>query len=205
MVRLGDADHVSIVLDGEKLEATTHALPLLHAFAHPRKIADVLADSAAGPEHWMDLSSTIVQLARAGVLHTPGLDAAPRGFAQPAMHIVMLDDEARTRGYIGALQKVIKHGDVVVDVGTGTGVLAVSAVRAGAARVHAIESSAIADAADRVFAANEMTDHITLALRALARDRSPDRGARDVGAHRLGLRSRDDLALHKLKRREGRF
>lgn len=163
IVRLGDADNVSIMRGEDSFEATPHALAVLHAFGHPRTVADVLAVAASGPQHWIELSSTVLQLAKAGVLRAPGeSDAAPQGFARPTIHVVMLDDEPRTLGYLHALSAVMKRGDVVVDIGTGTGVLATSAARAGAARVHAIESSAIADAAERVFEANGVSDRVSL-------------------------------------------
>ena len=162
-VKLGDADNVFVVCGEETLEATPHALALLHAFAHPRAVAEVLDGTATGPEHWIELSSTLLQLATAGLLRPPGDDgAAARGFARPAMHVVMLDDEPRTRGYLRALESMVRPGDVVVDIGTGTGVLATSAARAGAARVYAVESSAIADAAERVFAANGVEERVRI-------------------------------------------
>lgn len=162
-VRLGDADNVFVVCGEETLEATPHALAILHAFAHPRPVAEVLDGTATGPEHWIELSSTLLQLANAGVLRPPGEDGAPaRGFARPAMHVVMLDDEPRTRGYLRALESIVKRGDIVIDIGTGTGVLATSAARAGAARIYAIESSAIADAAERVFTANGVADRVSI-------------------------------------------
>lgn len=163
VIKLGDADDVRIMRGDQHLQSTPHALAILHAFAQPRAIGEVLASVASGQQHFVELSSTVLQLAAAGVLREPGLlESAPRGYATPTMHVVMLDDEPRTRGYIAALQAVVAHGDVVVDIGTGTGVLATTAARAGAARVHAIESSAIADAAQRVFAANAVADRVTL-------------------------------------------
>lgn len=163
VIRLGDADDVCIMRGEERFQSTPHALTILHAFAHPRAVAEVLASSASGPQHFIELSSTIMQLAAAGILRPPGLsDPTPRGFARPTIHVVMLDDEPRTRGYIRALEAVMKSGDVVVDIGTGTGVLATAAARAGAAHVHAIESSGIADAAERVFVANGVADRVTL-------------------------------------------
>ncbi len=41
-----------------------------------------------------------------------------------------------------------------LDIGTGSGVLAIAATRAGARRVYAVEASDIAEVAERVFAAN---------------------------------------------------
>jgi hypothetical protein len=49
-----------------------------------------------------------------------------------------------------------------VDIGTGTGVLAIAAAQAGAEHVYAIEASAIGEVAKAIFEANGLTDRITL-------------------------------------------
>jgi protein arginine N-methyltransferase 1 len=50
----------------------------------------------------------------------------------------------------------------VLDIGTGSGVLAIAAARAGARHVYAVEASDIADIAERVFAANGVQNRVTL-------------------------------------------
>lgn len=50
-----------------------------------------------------------------------------------------LFDHKRTKAFKAAIENTIKKGDVVVDMGTGSGVLAMFAVEAGAERVYAIE------------------------------------------------------------------
>ena len=74
----------------------------------------------------------------------------------------MLHDDRRTGDYLAALAEAVRPGDVVLDIGTGSGVLAVAAARAGARRVYAVEASDIAEVAERVFAANGVTDTVTL-------------------------------------------
>ncbi len=177
-VRLGDADDVLIARGESRLQASPHALGLLHAFANAKKVSEVLEAEAAGPEHWIELTTAIMQLFRAGVLHAPGADAGtPRGFAKPAIHIVMLDDETRTAGFIAALRALVSTDDVVVDIGTGTGILATSASLAGARRVFAIESSAIGDAAEKVFVANGVAERVTLVRGRSTGVTLPERGS----------------------------
>ena len=49
-----------------------------------------------------------------------------------------------------------------MDIGTGTGILAIAAARAGARHVYAIEASGIGKLAKEIFKANGLTDRITL-------------------------------------------
>jgi precorrin-6B methylase 2 len=72
------------------------------------------------------------------------------------------DDDRRTHDFISALTAAVQPGDIVLDIGTGSGVLAVALARAGARHVYAVEASDIAEVAARVFEANEVTDRVTL-------------------------------------------
>jgi predicted RNA methylase len=59
----------------------------------------------------------------------------------PSVHADMLFDEYRVSTYKRAIDSTIRKGDVVVDVGAGTGLLSFLSLQAGAAKVHAIERS----------------------------------------------------------------
>jgi protein arginine N-methyltransferase 7 len=74
-----------------------------------------------------------------------------------------LIDEERTMAFAKAIAATVRPGDVVVDMGTGSGVLAMLAARAGAKKVYAIEidRSNIATL-NAVFRANALEDRIVL-------------------------------------------
>jgi type I protein arginine methyltransferase len=72
-----------------------------------------------------------------------------RVFADLYQHDRMLADRVRTDAYGAGIEKHISRGDVVIDLGTGSGVLALFAARQGA-RVHAVEHGPIIDAARAV-------------------------------------------------------
>lgn len=66
-------------------------------------------------------------------------------------HLGMLSDHERMRGYHDAIRlNAESHfkGKVVLDVGTGTGVLAIWAAQAGARRVFAVEGTSVAQHAE---------------------------------------------------------
>ena len=72
-------------------------------------------------------------------------------------------DHATTRGVLGLMQDVVRAGDVVADLGSGSGVLAIAAAKLGAARVAAIESDpdAIGNAEENV-AANDVAGRVVV-------------------------------------------
>ncbi len=96
----------------------------------------------------------INMLIEEGALAAPQLGRTQTsGWADPVEHPRMLHDDRRTGDYLAAFAAAVRPGDVVLDIGTGSGVLAVAAARAGARHVYAIEASDIAGVAERVFGA----------------------------------------------------
>lgn len=76
---------------------------------------------------------------------TPGFADFPLN-----LHQAMLEDRRRLNAFDRAIRASLKPGDTVVDVGTGTGILAFMAYRAGAGRVIAIDRSDIVETAKKV-------------------------------------------------------
>ncbi len=78
----------------------------------------------------------------------------------PAYHDAMLADHARNAAYRQAIEAAVQ-GKNVLDIGTGSGLLAMIAARAGAKRVVACEmNKTMAETAKRIIAANGLTDRI---------------------------------------------
>lgn len=84
----------------------------------------------------------------------------PNLYEFPSIHNDMIYDEHRVEAYRRAIGRTVKEGDVVIDVGTGTGILAFLCLEAGAARVHAIDRSPVINWARRLADANGLGDRI---------------------------------------------
>ena len=78
-------------------------------------------------------------------------------------HFSIVRDQARNQAYDAALRNAIFPGCTVLEIGTGTGLLAMMAARAGAARVITCETDpAIAAAARENVANNGFADRVTV-------------------------------------------
>lgn len=73
----------------------------------------------------------------------------------------MFADDARSLAYLTAIDRGVKPGSVVVEIGTGVGYFAVAACRAGARRVYAIETNPAIELAAQLAADNGCADRIT--------------------------------------------
>jgi type II protein arginine methyltransferase len=80
----------------------------------------------------------------------------------PGWHFAMMDDRKRNDAYEAAIRRAVP-GKRVLDVGTGAGLLALMAARAGATKVTTCEAvSAIAERAKQIIVANGLADRITV-------------------------------------------
>jgi len=73
-------------------------------------------------------------------------------------HEEMLSDGVRVDAYHRAIRRAVQPGDVVLDLGTGTGLLAFLASRAGARTVYAVEHGDVIDLAREIGRLNGFTD-----------------------------------------------
>ena len=124
---------------------------------------------------------TVQRVGARTVIRPPWRDYAPR----PGEVVIDLDPGAAfgnglhpsTRLCLVALEERVAPGMLVLDVGTGTGVLALAAARHGAASVDALDVELVAVAAAREnVARNELLDRIRVALGSV--ERTDDFGGR---------------------------
>ncbi|XP_070799698.1 protein arginine N-methyltransferase 1-like [Pituophis catenifer annectens] len=82
-------------------------------------------------------------------------------YAHFGIHEEMLKDEVRTLTYRNSMfhNRHLFKGKVVLDVGSGTGILCMFAAKAGAKWVSGIECSSISDYAVKIIKANKL-DHV---------------------------------------------
>lgn len=168
-LRLFADGSVHLLMGGQPIRGSKHGLAILQAFSQPTTIQEALAvlPPAVSQHDWMERTALIRRFWETCVLvdaeaRTPPAVLPSKGFAAPRIHARMLQDRTRTEHYIRAIAEVVRPGDVVVEIGTGTGILALAAARAGARKVYAIEATSIGSLAQRMFAANGFGDRITL-------------------------------------------
>jgi Arginine methyltransferase oligomerization subdomain/Ribosomal protein L11 methyltransferase (PrmA) len=87
----------------------------------------------------------------------------------------MIGDKLRFSAYAEAIQRAVKPGDIVADIGSGPGILGFLACRAGASRVFAIERDSIVEFARQLAAVNGLSDHIEFFNSDSGRTRLPER------------------------------
>jgi SAM-dependent methyltransferase len=75
-------------------------------------------------------------------------------------HHYYLADQMRIAAFRHALDEAVKPGDVVLDLGAGTGILGLLACQAGAKRVYAIEQGGMIELARQLCQANGFQDRV---------------------------------------------
>jgi predicted RNA methylase len=92
-------------------------------------------------------------------------------YAHYGIHEEMLKDEVRTKTYRNSIyhNKHLFKDKVVMDVGSGTGILSMFAAQAGAKRVFAVEFSSMAKQSEKIIKDNKL-DHIVTVLHSKMED-----------------------------------
>jgi type I protein arginine methyltransferase len=149
-IRTLPSHHVEISFENEIQQMPAIALSILDVFTSARTVEDahdLLAPRIADEDERVCLYDTVSQMLSSGILVPVTRDEADsipkvsRGYGAPRIHVSMLRDAPRTTAYLNAIRECVGPDDVVLDIGTGTGVLAVAAAEAGARQVYAIEAN----------------------------------------------------------------
>jgi type II protein arginine methyltransferase len=108
------------------------------------------------------------------------LTDGPFTAAVPKWHFGIVRDDARNSAYEAALKRAVRPDSRVLDIGAGTGLLAMMAARAGAGTVVTCEMNpAVADAAAEIVALNGYSDRVrVVAKRSTELDVDADMGGR---------------------------
>src|SRR3954469_9523463 len=77
------------------------------------------------------------------------------------LHRQYLSDQVRVEAFAAAIAATVRPGDVVADIGSGSGILGLLALRAGAARVYAIEGDGSIELARAIAADNGVSSRFT--------------------------------------------
>ena len=132
-------------------------------FDHPAQLLRLgkgLVDSGKA-----DQAMVLARQARAARPDDPLIERIARQlcyYKVPSYHHAMLRDHPRNAAYRRAIEAVAA-GRVVLDIGSGSGLLAMLAARAGAAHVHTCEMlPQLAATAREIIAANGLSDRITV-------------------------------------------
>jgi protein arginine N-methyltransferase 7 len=121
----------------------------------------------------------------------------------PDWHFKIIRDEARNAAYDAALRRAVRPGCRVLDIGTGSGLFAMMAARAGAAEVIACEMNpVIAEQASEIVRRNGYADRVrVIAKHSGQLGAKADLGSRvDVIVSEIvsnDLLSQDVLAIHE--------
>ena len=91
-------------------------------------------------------------------MRTPIRNPPDPMYAEIEVHRTMICDRVRTEAFRRAIDAMVRPGDIVLDVGAGSGILSVFAARAGAARVYAVERTTVAVLAQELAAANGIAE-----------------------------------------------
>ncbi len=153
---------VRFIVKGESFLGDQHTLAILDVFSTPKSFEEglgALIFRFKGARSLVGVTSQIFKLYECGILKSPSyqnpiLPSYPTRFDDSPIHIRMLYDRHRTLSSQKVIRETATSADIVIDIGTGMGVLAATATMAGAKHVYAIEISSMAKLAQRVFDMN---------------------------------------------------
>jgi type III protein arginine methyltransferase len=147
----------------EKASRMLEAL-IAQASDHPRALLTLANHLMATGES--DRAVSLALQARSLAPNDSEIDMLARGVLSqnvPTWHFSIVRDELRNSAFDQALRRAVRPGMRVLDIGSGTGLLAMMAVRAGAREVISCEMNpSVAQAAQKIITANGYADQIRI-------------------------------------------
>ncbi|MFZ9846582.1 MAG: 50S ribosomal protein L11 methyltransferase [Flavobacteriales bacterium] len=159
-----------VKFDQQKLSLNYASLIILDIFSKWISIEEgtkLMAEKCKHKNDFFGVSSNFHELLKKGFFeikneakntfsfHSSKFDSFP-------VHVRMLNDKARTLAFQKAIRAKVTPTDIVLDIGTGNGILAATAAMCGAKHVYAIERTEFIEVARAVFKANGLENKITL-------------------------------------------
>ncbi len=120
------------------------------------------------------------------------------GFGDVGAHVAMLLDQPRVEQFARAIRAQVRPGEVVADIGAGSGILSLIAAQAGAGRVYAVERGPMAELA-KVLARENGLHEVIEVLRCEAADAVFQRPPTLVVSETLGSFGPDEDILALLQ------
>lgn len=157
------ADALRLLGDDERALADYRAALRLHP-AHDEAVkkASVCLSSQGRVDEGIDLCREALAARPESLTARLGLDWLLSQLV-PLWHVPMMNERERNQAYLDGIVAAVKPGDTVFEVGTGSGLLAMMAARAGAGRVVTCEAvPLVARTAQQIVAANGFAERVTV-------------------------------------------
>ncbi len=150
-----DRPHERTVLGDAELRLL-EAIAITRGGAREDVLAKLVADGTAEAEATAALARLLGRGMVREVARAPQKDA----YYMPLLYYHMFVDPLKMEAYVRALERNVKPGMRVLDVGAGLGIFSVLAARLGAAKVWAVESRPILSTAEALARDNGVADVI---------------------------------------------
>ncbi len=163
-LEIDSTNEVIIYTNRGRFNAGHSSLPILERCFTPCRIRDLLTEMVEPNkrEASKEILRTLKALLSSGAIvesEGSGLSSSMfpfGGYSAPFVQTKMLNDVLRKRIYLEAIKDLVTPADVVIDLGTGSGIMSIEAAKAGAKRVYAIEPSGALYCAEENFRINHV-------------------------------------------------
>ncbi|WP_017595617.1 50S ribosomal protein L11 methyltransferase [Nocardiopsis potens] len=166
-LRVDSGGSVRLHHQGRVLKLGPETLSVLDALRSPRTVTELLrfcAPRITGARSTELILATASQLVEGGVVRTEPdarFSKGPvYGYDTSYVHQFILNDTIRKPAFVQAVRELVRPDDVVLDLGTGSGILAIAAAQSGARKVYAVEPAGMVHLAEKLAVHNGVADRI---------------------------------------------